>query len=71
MITIREADSRDIDTLQAIGCATYREHFSSIWSAEGIQQFLDQDFSSAPCKTLLPPRASICGCWPWTSSSRP
>ncbi|AIC19537.1 GNAT family acetyltransferase [Pseudomonas chlororaphis] len=45
MITIREADSRDIDALQAIGCATYREHFSSIWSAEGIQRFLDQDFS--------------------------
>ena len=36
MITIREADSRDIDTLQAIGCATYREHFAAIWSTEGL-----------------------------------
>lgn len=47
MITIREADSRDIDALQAIGCATYREHFAAIWTTDGMQQFLDQDFSPA------------------------
>ncbi|KAF0864614.1 GNAT family N-acetyltransferase [Pseudomonas sp. LD120] len=45
MITIREADTRDIQLLQAIGCATYREHFSSIWSSAGLQQFLNQDFA--------------------------
>ncbi|AAY91840.1 GNAT family N-acetyltransferase [Pseudomonas protegens] len=53
MITIREADSRDIDTLQAIGCATYREHFAAIWSTEGMQQFLAQDFAPAPLEQSL------------------
>ncbi|PYY98557.1 GNAT family N-acetyltransferase [Pseudomonas sp. TKO14] len=56
MITIREADSRDIQALKAIGCATYREHFASIWSAAGMQQFLDQDFSSAHLQASLAAR---------------
>ncbi|RXU67583.1 N-acetyltransferase [Pseudomonas protegens] len=53
MITIREADSRDIQALKAIGCATYREHFAAIWSAAGMQQFLDQDFSDAHLQASL------------------
>lgn len=56
MITIREADSDDIDALQAIGCATYREHFASIWTADGLQLFLDQDFSPARLAASLAAR---------------
>ncbi|WP_025128132.1 GNAT family N-acetyltransferase [Pseudomonas sp. PH1b] len=56
MITIREAEGRDIDTLQAIGCATYREHFSSIWTADGMQQFLAQDFAPQTLEASLAAR---------------
>ncbi|MGZ0701072.1 N-acetyltransferase family protein [Pseudomonas piscis] len=45
MITIREAEQHDLEALQTIGRATYREHFASIWSADGMQRFLDQDFA--------------------------
>ena len=53
MITISEAAKSDIAVLREIGCETYREHFSSIWSLAGMQGFLDQDFShSALAKSL-------------------
>ncbi|MGE8097007.1 N-acetyltransferase family protein [Pseudomonas fluorescens] len=45
MINIREATKTDLDTLRRIGCETYREHFSAIWSLAGLQNFLNQDFS--------------------------
>ncbi|MFL1416838.1 GNAT family N-acetyltransferase [Pseudomonas fildesensis] len=45
MINIREATNTDIDVLHEIGCKTYREHFSTIWSPAAMQDFLDQDFS--------------------------
>ena len=45
MINIREATKADLDALREVGCATYREHFSSIWSPAGMQDFLNQDFS--------------------------
>jgi ribosomal protein S18 acetylase RimI-like enzyme len=50
---IRTAALDDLATLQALGRETYREHFASLWSAQGIEDFLDQDFSSeALAKTL-------------------
>jgi len=50
---IRTAALDDLVTLQALGRETYREHFASLWSAQGIEDFLDQDFSSeALAKTL-------------------
>lgn len=45
MITIREATTDDIQALSDIGRETYREHFSDIWTAAGMQDFLNQDFS--------------------------
>lgn len=45
MINIREATKADLDALRQIGCETYREHFSAIWSLAGMQSFLNQDFS--------------------------
>ncbi|MBN2977337.1 GNAT family N-acetyltransferase [Pseudomonas lactucae] len=46
MINIRAATQADLDTLRAVGCETYREHFSTLWSPAGMQDFLSQDFSS-------------------------
>ncbi|WP_025809924.1 GNAT family N-acetyltransferase [Pseudomonas chlororaphis] len=45
MINIREATIADLDVLRDVGCETYREHFSAIWSPTGMQSFLNQDFS--------------------------
>ncbi|NVZ69443.1 GNAT family N-acetyltransferase [Pseudomonas costantinii] len=45
MINIREATKADLNALREVGCTTYREHFSTLWSPAGMQQFLDQDFS--------------------------
>ncbi|NBF09099.1 GNAT family N-acetyltransferase [Pseudomonas sp. Fl4BN1] len=56
MITLREAGNDDIEALQAIGEATYREHFASIWSAEGLRQFLAQDFSDEALRNSLEAR---------------
>ena len=52
-LTIRNADANDIDVLREIGRATYRDHFSHVWSEAGIQRFMDADFSlEAICATL-------------------
>ena len=45
VINIREATKADLDVLREIGCETYQEHFSDIWSVSGMQDFLNQDFS--------------------------
>jgi len=45
VVNIREATKADLDVLREIGCETYQEHFSDIWSVSGIQDFLNQDFS--------------------------
>lgn len=45
MIRIHKATEADLDTLREVGCETYREHFSTIWSPVGLEGFLDQDFS--------------------------
>ena len=53
MIHIREATNADIDTLREVGCETYREHFSTLWSPAGMQGFLDQDFSASALRRSL------------------
>ncbi|MGK5044756.1 N-acetyltransferase family protein [Janthinobacterium sp. GB4P2] len=53
MINIREAEITDLRALQEIGYQTYREHFSDIWSAAGISEFLDQDFSPSTLENSL------------------
>ncbi|MDX9668010.1 N-acetyltransferase [Pseudomonas sp. P5_152] len=45
MITIREATREDIHVLRNLGIETYREHFSDLWTAAGMQHFLNEDFS--------------------------
>ena len=53
MITIHKATTADIDTLREVGCQTYREHFSTLWSPAGMQGFLDRDFSSSALSQSL------------------
>lgn len=53
MITIRKATTADIDTLREVGCQTYREHFSTLWSPAGMHGFLEQDFSSSALRQSL------------------
>lgn len=53
MISIRNATTSDIDTLREVGCQTYREHFSTLWSPAGMQGFLEQDFSPTTLRQSL------------------
>lgn len=58
MINIREATRADLDVLCEVGCETYREHFSAIWSLAGMQGFLNQDFSPGTLSQSLESSAS-------------
>lgn len=53
MITIHKATTADIETLREVGCQTYREHFSTLWSPAGMQGFLEQDFSPTALRQSL------------------
>jgi diamine N-acetyltransferase len=44
-LNIRQATPSDLVTIQTMGCKTYREHFSLLWSPHAIDQFLHRDFS--------------------------
>jgi len=61
MINIREATKADLDVLREIGCETYQEHFSDIWSLSGMQDFLNQDFSPNLLGKSL--ESSACHLW--------
>ncbi|MBV4481776.1 GNAT family N-acetyltransferase [Pseudomonas khavaziana] len=61
MITIREATIDDLQTLQAIGIETYKEHFSDIWTDAGLQTFLSEDFSA--CKLQKSIESPAHHCW--------
>jgi len=52
-LSIRSADANDIDVLREIGCTTYRDHFSHVWSEDGIRRFVDADFSAEAIRTTL------------------
>ncbi|MGO4798144.1 N-acetyltransferase family protein [Pseudomonas sp. W22_MBD1_FP4] len=60
MINIRAATEADLDSLRALGCETYQQHFSTLWSPDGMRDFLDKDFSrDALSRSLdLPKRQS-------------
>lgn len=44
-LTVKTASTDDYAVIQSIGHDTYREHFASIWSPEGLEDFLSRDFS--------------------------
>lgn len=41
------AVAADLDALLTLARATYREHFAAIWSADGLERFLDGEFDRA------------------------
>jgi len=61
VITIREATIEDLQALQDIGIATYKDHFSDIWTAEGIENFLSEDFSVSELQKSI--GSPINHCW--------
>lgn len=42
---IYQATTTHANQLYTLGNATYRQHFSELWSEQGLQNFLNQDFS--------------------------
>jgi len=50
---IRPANLSDLATIQQLGCETYADHFSSLWSPEGLKNFLAQDFSTEALELTL------------------
>ena len=44
---IEQAELDDIDALSELASATYRDHFAHIWSAEGLNDYIDQQFGHA------------------------
>ena len=52
-VVIRTASAEDLGVVQAIGCETYREHFASIWSPQGLEEFLSRDFSEPALQNSL------------------
>ncbi|MFL1386080.1 GNAT family N-acetyltransferase [Pseudomonas tritici] len=53
MLNIREATQADLNALHEVGCETYRQHFSTIWSPAGLLAFLDRDFSHGALRESL------------------
>jgi ribosomal protein S18 acetylase RimI-like enzyme len=52
-IEIKLAGEHDLRAIQAIGRDTYIEHFASIWSAQGLDEFLARDFSGQALQASL------------------
>ncbi|HSX89478.1 MAG TPA: GNAT family N-acetyltransferase [Pseudomonas sp.] len=50
---IRPATLDDLNCLQTLGHETYRDHFAALWSEQGLEAFLDQDFSHAALRQSL------------------
>lgn len=50
---IRSATLDDLSRLQTLGRETYRDHFAALWSDQGLEAFLDQDFSHEALRQSL------------------
>ena len=53
VLNIRCAEAKDVEVLREIGNATYRDHFSHVWSEAGIRRFVDADFSIEAIRATL------------------
>ena len=51
--TIRPAEPGDLATLQRVGEASYRDHFSGLWTPAGLDAFLAADFSAVALRATL------------------
>ncbi len=52
-VVIKAASTDDFAVIQSIGCETYREYFASIWSPQGLEEFLSRDFSEPALQKSL------------------
>jgi ribosomal protein S18 acetylase RimI-like enzyme len=50
---IRSAAVSDIAAIQRLCYESYRDHFAQLWTADGIQRFLDKDFATDVLRTTL------------------
>ncbi|WP_263769451.1 GNAT family N-acetyltransferase [Propionivibrio soli] len=50
---IRTASLDDLDLIADLGCRTYRDHFTSIWSERAMSEFLQRDFSEKALQASL------------------
>jgi diamine N-acetyltransferase len=53
MLTVREAKAADRDRLSQIGEATYRSHFTAIWSPERLEAYIAAEYSPAALQRSL------------------
>lgn len=60
-IIVSVASMRDLPVIQRLGIETYRQHFSAIWSKQGLEDFVERDFSDlALAESLTVPEQT---CW--------
>lgn len=52
-LKIRRGGESDREALREMGCESYRQHFSQLWSPVGIREFLDADFSDNALRLTL------------------
>jgi GNAT superfamily N-acetyltransferase len=50
---IRSAAEGDIAAIQRLCYESYRDHFAHLWTADGIQRFLDKDFATDVLRATL------------------
>lgn len=50
---IRPANLGDLAIVQELGYETYADHFSSLWSSDGLKNFLAKDFSAEVLERTL------------------
>lgn len=60
VLTLRQADNRDVGSLELLGTETYRSHFTSIWSPARLEAYIASEYSApALAESLARPDLSI------------
>jgi ribosomal protein S18 acetylase RimI-like enzyme len=53
MLTVRDATAADRDSLARLGEATYRSHFTAIWSPQRLEAYIAAEYGSAALERSL------------------
>jgi len=60
MLTTRQASMVDVSLLERLGAATYRSHFTAIWSPERLEAYIAAEYGAAPlAESLSRPELAI------------
>src|SRR5690349_4960626 len=60
MLSVRPASLSDIPVLERLGEATYRSHFTAIWSPARLEAYIAQEYGAAAlAESLARPEASL------------